>query len=219
MSAQHDKIVGVLGGVFDPVHNGHLAIARSVIELLPDIDIYFVPCKIQVLKGAAHTSDQHRLAMLHLALQHLSQCYIDDRELTRATPSYMADTLADFRRQFPTVPLCLILGVDAFLTLPQWHAWERLFDYAHLMVINRPGFELPSTGILADLLKQRRCASTHLLTSQLHGNVYWHTMPEQPIASRDIRARIHAGGTIQGLVPENVLDYIRAHQLYTEDLT
>lgn len=207
-------MIGILGGVFDPIHNGHLAMANNVLNLLPDSDIRFVPCKTQVLKGTAHTSDTHRLAMLDLALADLPQCKVDQRELVRDTPSYMTETLSDFRKEFPETPLSLIMGVDAFLTLPQWHQWQTLLNVAHMIVLNRPGFELPTTDILADLLQQHRCEAAADLGTQVSGYIYCHTMPEQPVASREIRMRLQAGESIEDLVPAVVFNYIKTRGIY-----
>ncbi|GAB4391723.1 MAG: nicotinate-nucleotide adenylyltransferase [Gammaproteobacteria bacterium] len=210
---QHE-VIGILGGTFDPIHLGHLQIAQALLAQKICTMVYFVPCKIQVLKGPAYVADKHRLAMLQLAIAGQSNMRIDTRELERDTPSYMVETLQSFRRDMPNAALGLILGSDSFATLPRWHLWQQLIQLAHIIVVKRPGSCLPQQGELADWLSHYRVQDAVLLSQKLSGFIWPYDMPACTIASSSIRACIQQHLPFQRYVPDNVAHYIAQHNLY-----
>ena len=137
-----NKPIGLFGGTFDPIHHGHLQTAERLCTDLKLTQIFFILCKQPVLKPAARATAQQRLDMLALALKNYSQFTVDKRELTRDTPSYTIDTLKSYQQEMPNTPLYFILGIDAFLQLPQWYQWQQLLDYCHLIIINRPNYKI-----------------------------------------------------------------------------
>ncbi len=114
---QLEKPIGILGGTFDPIHHGHLRTALEVYEEVNCKEIRFIPCKQPVHRSTPIASLQQRLDMLHLALAAQPGFILDTREIQRDTPSYTLLTLKSLREEFPQSPLCLIMGVDALLTL------------------------------------------------------------------------------------------------------
>lgn len=136
------KALGILGGTFDPIHQGHLGIAHAALLACQLTEIRFIPCKQPLLKNQAHASTEQRLAMLSIACKPYPNFVIDDREIKRDTPSYMVETLTSLRADYPTSALCLIIGIDAFIDLPQWYHWQQLIDLAHIIIPNRPSFSL-----------------------------------------------------------------------------
>jgi len=157
--------------------------------------------------------------MLRLAVADWPGLTVDARELERATPSYTVLTLESLRAEHPEAPILWLVGVDAFLGLPTWHRWERLFELAHFVVLNRPGsaFAQALSPARAPWLLGRLAPDAAVVSSTPAGRVLLLTVPPQDIAARDIRARLAGGAddqTMASLLPAPVLAYIRAHRLY-----
>ena len=144
--------IGILGGSFDPVHVGHLALGRAACEALRLDRLLVIPTGNSWQKsgeGTVRTPAVHRLAMVRIALQsrpsHDSACRweTDEIEVRREGPSYTVDTLHELRDRFgPEPALVLLLGSDQVHNLPTWHRWEELFDLAHIVIAHRPGYPL-----------------------------------------------------------------------------
>ena len=138
-----DKPIGILGGTFDPVHNGHLRMAIEVMELCALDEVRLTPLHTPPHRLLPNTTPQHRLAMLSHAVKEVQGLRIDERELQRAGVSFTVDTLRSLREELGNKPLCLIMGMDAFQGLNTWHEWTSLVDLAHIIVASRPG---PTAG-------------------------------------------------------------------------
>lgn len=211
--------LAMLGGTFDPVHWGHLRIASETATALKLPELRLIPSKAPVHRSQPGATGAQRLAMLRLAAAGLPGISVDDRELTRDTPSYTALTLESLRSEFPQRPLIWLIGVDAFLHITEWYQWPRLFALAHFVVLNRPGFAVSSvfSPALAEVWQGRLTRSAATLTEATHGSIYLHTVTPQAISATAIRATIAAGASDDALLtflPAPVLAYIRAHQLY-----
>lgn len=158
--------------------------------------------------------------MLRLALQDFPQLTLETSEVDRIGKSYTVDTLAALRAQRPHQPLVLVVGVDAFAGLPQWHRWQALFELAHIAVVTRPGtsIEAALVGPLAQAWEQRFSPDKVLLETTASGAIFAVTVTPQPISATAIRAALAFGPLgvtqVRGLLPEAVLTYIDQHQLY-----
>jgi nicotinate-nucleotide adenylyltransferase len=126
------------------------------------------------------------------------------------------DTLASFRAEFPALPLCLLLGMDAFLNLPYWHRWRELLDLAHIVVAQRPGWETPTGGVLGELWLERRTIQAHELRASLAGRIHMHPVTQLEISSTDLRASLRAGFDPKFLVPDDVRQIILETECYAE---
>lgn len=211
--------LAVLGGTFDPVHFGHLRIAGETAAALKLPEVRLIPSKTPVHRTRPGASGQDRLAMLQLAVAQTPGLTVDDRELTRDTPSYTALTLDSLRAEFPLRPLIWLIGIDAFVHINTWFQWPRLFDLAHFVVLNRPGFAVSQALVpaLAEVWQGRLTRNASELATRTHGLIYLHTVTPQAISATDIRNKIAAGAddaALHSLLPAPVLAYIRAHQLY-----
>ncbi len=211
--------LALLGGTFDPVHWGHLRIASETTAALKLPEVRLIPSKAPVHRSAPGAAGEQRLAMLRLAVANAPGLAVDDRELTRDTPSYTALTLASLRAEFPLRPLIWLIGVDAFVHINHWYDWPRLFELAHFVVLNRPGFAVSQalSPTLAEVWQGRLTRYAETLTNTTHGSIYLHTVTPQAISATVIRNTIAAGATDEALrpfLPPPVLAYIRAHQLY-----
>ena len=139
-------MIGIFGGTFDPIHYGHLRSALEVKDIFGLNEVRLIPCASPPHREQPAVTAEMRLQMLELAIKNQPGLKIDTRELDRhkvsdQTPSYMVDTLKSLRQEFPAEPLLLFIGTDAFKHLTSWHQWQQLFDYAHIVVMTRPGFD------------------------------------------------------------------------------
>ena len=205
------------GGSFDPVHNGHLAVARNARDAIA-ARVLLMPAADPPHKGPLHADARQRLAMLELAIDGERGLGIEACELGRDGPSYTVDTLRLLRAtRVGDAPLAILVGADSFLSLPTWKQWRSLFDLAHIVVAERggSGFE-PSAlgGALAAATAGRWAHSAEELHRLASGLVLRLDQPLRPESASEVRHRIAAGADWRALVPPAVADYIAGHGLY-----
>lgn len=209
-------LTAIYGGAFDPVHNGHLAVARAAAAAL-DARVFLLPTGDPRHRPPAHASAVHRVAMLRLALADAPMLSLDTCEIERDGPSYSVDTLAELRAEHgPDAPLAMIVGADSFLGLASWHRWRELFTLAHIVVAERPGATLDTIGNpdLADTTARRWTQNPRTLHAAPAGRILRLSLPLQPESSSAIRTACATGQPIDRHVPPAVARYIAAHALY-----
>ncbi len=212
------RAIGVFGGTFDPIHYGHL---RSAFELkcaLKLAEVRFIPCGDPPHRDGTVASAASRVAMVRAAVAHEPGFVVDDRELHRDGPSYTVDTLAALREQFPQAPLCLIVGMDAFLGLPTWHQWRRVLELAHIIVAHRPGWQAPDSGPLGALIAECGTDCDDRLHSSVAGCVLDHCVTQLEISSSAIRTLIQRGDDPRFLMPDAVRGIILETRCYHNGL-
>src|SRR3990167_1569520 len=212
---QTHRAIGILGGTFDPIHLGHLRLALELYESLDLVKVHIIPCYQPVHRKFPMAEAKHRLAMVQCAISNEPALYADDREIQRKNPSYMIDTLLELRREMPSTPLCLLLGIDAFLGFPSWHSWNEILNQAHLVVAHRSGYQLPTTGIIADLMKDRLQHESTYLHENLSGGILLRPITALEISASDVRKQIAMGKNPRYLLPDSVYTYIRQHGIYS----
>jgi nicotinate-nucleotide adenylyltransferase len=209
--------IGVFGGTFDPVHHGHLRPAFEVMEALALEEVRFIPARQPPHRPAPFATAEQRQDMLQLAVAGEPRFTVDGRELEREGPSYMVDTLRSLRADFGDVPLCLMLGSDAFLGLASWHEWQAIPQLAHLVVAHRPGWELRaktgSEGAL-ELLRTHRIDDASELLARPAGGVWLQPVTPLDISATALRELIGAGKSARYLLPDAVWRYIEKEGLY-----
>lgn len=209
------KAVGVFGGTFDPVHIGHL---RTCVELRHHLDlvrIHLLPNAVPPHRDAPRVSAEHRLAMLRLAVDGEPGLLADDRELRRTGPSYAIDTLSELRVELGVdTSLVMCIGMDGLVNLASWHRWQELLGLAHIVVVARPGWCLPTTGAVARWLGDKLTNDVAVLGAEPSGKVLIREMTLLPVSSTEIRSALWLGLSARYLLPDAVLDYIFHHQLY-----
>ena len=215
-----DAPLALFGGTFDPVHYGHLRVAADTAHALKLPEVRLIPSKKPVHRDATTATAAQRLAMLNLAVEEFPGLHADACELHRESPSYTVFTLEAFRAQFPAKPLLWLIGVDAFLGIQRWYEWPRLFDLAHFVVLNRPGYAVANalSASLAEVWNGRLTRDPAMLAAGTHGHIYLHTVAPQPISATEIRNTIASGASdevLLPLLPATVLAYIRSHRLYS----
>ena len=207
---QVEQVIGINGGTFDPVHFGHLRPALEVTEALALSQMRFVPVYQPVHRGQPGQSAQHRCRMVELAIERQPLFCLDRREVDRGGPSYMVDTLASLKTDFPDAALVLMMGMDAFAHFPHWHDWSGILALANLVVTHRPGQALPEDGEAEALLEARQ---VDCLT-QPQGQILNLGVTQLAISATQIRQCLATQQSADFLLPESVADYIETHQLY-----
>lgn len=203
------RSVGILGGTFDPIHLGHLALADCALRQLPIDELVLIPAGSPPHKLDRRISPaRHRLAMARLAVAGRPDVVVDPIEIGRSGPSYTVDTVAALlaaaeRAGRPIAPT-VIMSADAFADLPTWHDPERLVSLARIAVAPRRGHELPDPAPVIERLPG------------LSGRLDLFDGPDLDVSASDIRACVRTGRSIAGLVPPAVADYIEAHHLYRD---
>jgi len=200
--------IGVLGGTFDPIHLGHLRTALELLEALALEQVRFVPCGEPPHRHLPLRSAELRLAMVQAAVAGEPRFCVDDRELRRAGPSYSVDTLASLRQEFPSRPLCLLLGMDAFGGLAGWHRWTELLDHTHIAIAHRPGWAVPTDGPLGEILRRHRADSVDAVHASISGSIVVVPVTQLDISSTELRGVLERGGDPRYLVPDSVREII-----------
>ena len=198
--------IGLFGGTFDPIHNGHLHIARSFADELDLESVILLPAGDPYHKTTPRTAAHHRLAMAEIAAQADSRLAVSDCDIVRQGATYTHDTVQIFRQHFPAAELWLLIGMDSLLQLHTWHRWQNLMRQCRIAAAPRPGSSLaqapaPLQNWLAEALPQGRL---HILQAE-----------PLPISSSQIRQQLAAEHTSPD-IPTAVLDYIHQHQLYCQ---
>jgi len=214
-------VIGIFGGTFDPVHYGHIKPALSVMQSLNLSQLRFIPNRLPPHRTEPWLSVEQRLALLKSALEKYPEAVIDERELNREGPSYMVETLASLKQDFSDDGLCLIIGMDVFFGLTSWYQWRSIFDYCHLVVTTRPGFEqsfdqaqvLEQIGKLDttdyDFLAKKITTDVSVLTSQAAGRILLQSVPQLDISSTRIREKCLSGEDISDYMPAAVSQQLR----------
>ena len=200
--------IGIFGGTFDPIHYGHLRTAYELLSALRLAEMRFLPAGNPPHRSGTFAPAALRLAMVEAAVVGVAGFTVDAREVHKATPSYTVETLAELRAEYPGRPLCLVVGMDAFLGLTGWHQWQRLLELAHLVVAHRPGWEAPQHGELGALLRERGAGDATALHGATGGRILVHAVTQLEISSTDMRTLLAAGGDPRFLMPDAVRDVL-----------
>ncbi len=206
--------IGVFGGTFDPIHYGHLRTAFEMLQALRFEEVRFIPCGDPPHRGVTVASAPQRLRMVELAVSGQEGFAVDGRELRRTGPSYTIDTLLELRAGFPERALGLIVGMDAFLGLPQWHRWEEILDVAHIIVAHRPGWKAPDIGPLGEMIAEFGTHRVEDLHDASNGRIHIHAVTQLEISSTEIRDLVAAGRDPRFLMPDAVRDEIENSGCY-----
>lgn len=218
MGVTATRCIAVLGGSFDPVHNGHVALAGYFARLLVPDEMRIIPAGQPWQKEGLQTAPAHRVEMARLAFRHLAvPVAIDEQEIRRGGATYSIDTLRALRQELgPDVSIVFLMGADQLQKLQTWKEWQMLFDLAHLCAASRPGYGIAGATIAPEVAREfaRRAATPEQIRSTPKGLTYIATNLAVDISATQIRAGLEQGGDVTSLIPAGVLDYIQQHHLY-----
>ena len=210
--------VALLGGSFDPVHHGHVALAALFAQLIQPDELRIIPAGNPWQKSALKASAEQRIAMLELAFCDAKlPIALDRQEVERNTPTYTIDTLRNVRAELgAAASLVFLMGADQLQHLDTWRDWRELFNLAHIGVAARPGYSLAAAALPAAVATelQQRQASLEQLRNTPSGQMYLAQALDVDISSTQVRAALQRGDEANSLIPRVVLDYIQQHNLY-----
>jgi nicotinate-nucleotide adenylyltransferase len=212
MTATLSAPIGIFGGTFDPIHYGHLRTAFEVLHALELRELRFIPAGDPPHRDKPRLDAARRLELVRAAVAEQPGFVVDDREIRRRGPSYTVLTLEELRADLPDTPLCLVLGMDAFRGLAAWHRWHELLVLAHLVVAPRPGWDAPITGVVSELLADRRVEAPAALRTIRAGRIFVQPVTQLDISSTEMRDLLDAGRDPRYLVPDAVRALLRATQ-------
>lgn len=211
--------IGILGGTFNPIHDGHLHIASEVLRACSLDQVWFMPACLPPHKGLADAvSFADRLAMVEAAIEPFPRFVTCDLEGRRGGRSFSVRTLEELRHLYPADEFTFIMGLDSFAEIGLWRSYARLFELCHIAVAARPGFEGDLAQLLPVAVADRFCydADALKLSGKSGFSVQLVMQTSADISSTEIRKRLASGEPISALVPARVADYIYQHQLYRQ---
>ena len=206
--------LGIFGGAFDPVHQGHIQAARFALETL-DLDaVQMIPCNVPNHKESLSASAMHRMAMLKLALRDEPSIMPDDCEIRRGGISYASDTVSAYAESGCWEHRIFVMGMDAFNGLPGWHNWQSFLDSCHILVLGRSGQDVDELVASELDLGRRQVTEPHELFEQSVGQVHLTGLFDVELSSTQVRNLLRANGSVSGLLNPIVFNYIEEHSLY-----
>lgn len=199
-----DSAIGIMGGTFNPFHNGHLQLAKMAHEQIGLPKILVMPSGVPAHKSRTGLiSAEHRCNMTLAAIQEYPYMELSTMEVTRTGNTYTSDTLQELKAQNPTQCIYFIIGADSLFDLPKWHEPEYVMTHCILLAANR------DEHAKEELLRQKA-----FLEENYHAQIQFLQTPMLPYSSTDIRQNIKLGKSIDEMVPKAVFEYIENHQLY-----
>lgn len=213
-------VIGILGGTFNPIHFGHLRMAQELADTLDFSEIHFIPAANPPHRPAPSVSAEHRAAMVRLAIANNSIFKFDDRELHRTGASYTIDTLDSLRDELgDEVSLVLLMGSDAFTKFDTWHRWEEIIQRCHITLVQRPLLSSVATKenlpkVLETFLHNHYTENGDDLHTTAAGFVIMQHITALDISATAIRHTFEQKKSARYLMPDSVIDYIYANDLY-----
>ncbi|WP_312811388.1 nicotinate-nucleotide adenylyltransferase [Sedimentibacter sp.] len=198
-----NRKVGIMGGSFNPIHQGHLVVANEVLNIYNFDKIIFVPAGIPPHKNGLKTNPWDRYIMTQIATVSNDRFAVSDIEVKRTGKSYTLETLIQFQEMYTDTEFYFITGTDAIIDIPNWHEPEKLLSLCKFIAVSRPGID---KEIIEKKIKE--------IKDTLNGHIELMQVPMLQISSTDIRERIKKGVSAKYLLPETVEQYIIKNNLY-----
>ena len=206
------RIIGVFGGTFDPVHNGHVLTISELLEKLPFEKILVIPNFQPPHKESSQVSYKHRYEMARIAFKDIPKTMVDSREYRREGPSYAIQTVQEVLSEEEKARVVMIVGSDSFVDIHSWYKWKELINLVDFVIMKRPDMPLSKNKKAKDLVSVRRFKKDLFEDSQL--NIFEIEVTPFKISSSSIREKITEGKKIDHLVNTLVEEYIKEHGLY-----
>ena len=199
------KKIGLFGGTFNPIHNGHLHIAQAFVEQCQLDCVIFLPAGDPYHKKSDLVAPEHRLQMTELAAMDYPKFAVSDCDLVRVGSTYTIDTVKIFKPHYSSAHFYWLMGMDSLMNLHTWKNWQNLVRQIKIAVANRTG---------DTLAKAPRELHTWLGNALQTNDLILLNTDTMDISSREIRQQIASGKNMRNWLPEKVADYIQQHHLY-----
>ncbi|MGI5309180.1 nicotinate-nucleotide adenylyltransferase [Rheinheimera sp. WS51] len=209
------KQINLLGGTFDPIHLGHISIARAVAKECQLQQVDLMPCHLPPHRQSPGVSAEHRLNMVKLATAPYPELGVQSMELHRSSLSYTAETVRLLHQQYPSAHINLIIGMDSLSRFCSWHQWQTILEQANLIVCRRPGYSVEQ-GDAPKLISQYTCDSLEKLQQQRYGQIWLSRNAMVPISATELRLALQQKQIVQQWITPDVLAYIQQHNLYQQ---
>ena len=206
------RIIGVFGGTFDPVHNGHVLTISELLEKLPFEKILVIPNFQPPHKESSQVSYKHRYEMASMAFKDIPKTIVDNRESLRDGPSYAIETVKEIMSEEEGVRVVMIVGSDSFVDIHSWYKWQDLINLVDFVIMKRPELPLSKNKKAKDLVNVKGFKKDLFEDSKL--NIFEIEVTPFKISSSSIREKIVKGKKIDHLVNTLVKEYIKKHGLY-----
>ena len=207
--------LGIFGGTFDPIHNGHIQSVLTTAKHLAISKVLLVPAHIPPHKNNVIANSQHRLKMAEMVCQHQPLFSCDARELKRDLPSYTVDTLKEISQSYPKQTLYLFIGMDSLLNFTTWHQWQTILTLCHVVVSSRPSYSNEQMNqATKQLLAQHQVTTVDRLKQTPSGKIYIYQQADFSVSSTNIRQKLQQKSERLNDLPEYISQYINVHQLY-----
>jgi len=210
--------IGILGGTFNPIHFGHLRMAQELADTLNFDEVRFIPAANPPHKNTPSISAEHRAAMVRLGIANNPVFTFDDCELRRTGASYTIDTLLSLREELGSqTSITLFMGSDAFTKFDTWHRWQEIIPLCHIVLVQRPTAQTEANKLpklLETFLHNHYSENGDDLHTSPAGFVTMRPVTALDISSTAIREAFKHGYSARYLMPDSVIEYIHAHNLY-----
>lgn len=208
------KRIGILGGSFDPLHNGHLGVAREVQQRLQLDEMRLLPCYLSPHKIESSASADHRVELIRACLANEPSLSLDLREAHSERQVFSVDTLTDMRQELgEQASIVFVIGWDSWLALPTWHRWRALFELCNLALVPRPGFNGAFPEAFKGEIEQRELVVERLCDYSA-GHYAVLDTKLWDLSSTELRDKLARGEDVQDMLPAPGLQYIQEHHLY-----
>ena len=212
------KLVGLLGGTFDPVHCGHIELAGKAMAEFDLAKVLFLPTASPPHKRNANVASfEHRVKMILLAIQDDARFALLEIESKIPAPNYTVDTLSVLlRKKDPDNELVFIIGLDAFLEIHLWKDHEHVLSRIHFIIAARAGYKTDELHDYLKLLKYEKNGN-YWCNDASHKKIYYLDCDITDVSSSVVRKKLSAGESLDEVVPPSVMEYIHNHKLYRSD--
>ncbi len=214
-SHTNKKDIAIMGGTFDPIHNGHIETAKETATWLNVEQLLLLPAHIPPHKNTTTASAQHREAMVELVCKQQPIFQLDNRELQRHSASYTVTSLQEIKQEQPNSRIFFIIGMDSLLNFTTWHQWQTILSLCHIVVNIRPGYQLDQINPATQhLLKSHHISDIDKINTKDAGGIIFHNNQSLNVSSSEIRTQLLSKNLKKNLLSEVVLHYIQQENLY-----
>ena len=206
--------IAIMGGTFNPIHNGHIQTATAVAQWLGITNIILLPAHIPPHKQTPSVSSDVRARIVQKVCQHNPLFSCDTRELARQKPSFTVDTLTEYRQEHPHSRLFFLIGMDSLLNFTSWHRWQEIMKLCHLVVSTRPGYDVSNIPRQTHAVLSPYIHDDITQIKDIAGAIIFAPPCQYNISSTEIRERIENGESITHWLPPEVAKYIESKKIY-----